>query len=44
MRWNIRFFNTRVKSETLAFAATILANFLRIAEMIEVLQKRDIRS
>jgi phage-related protein len=37
MRWNIRFFNTRVKSETLAFPPTILANFLRIVEMIELL-------
>jgi len=37
MRWSVRFLNERVKSETLSFPPSILANFLRIAEMIETL-------
>ena len=35
MSWKITFFNQKVESETLAFPAGILANFLYILEMIE---------
>ena len=36
MSWKITFFNSKVKEETLKFPAGILANFLHIAEIIEV--------
>ena len=35
MCWTITFYNQKVEQETLAFPPGILANFLRIAEMIE---------
>lgn len=35
MKWTITFYNEKVEQETLAFPPGILANFLRIAEMIE---------
>lgn len=35
MCWNITFYNRKVEQETLSFPPGILANFLRIAEMIE---------
>ena len=35
MSWRVTFYNAKVEAETLAFPAGVLANFLRIAEMIE---------
>jgi hypothetical protein len=35
MKWKITFYNEKVEQATLAFPPSILANFLRIAEMIE---------
>ena len=35
MAWAITFFNNKVEAETLALPSGILANFLRIAELIE---------
>ena len=35
MSWKITFYNEKVEKQTLALPAGILANFLRIAEMIE---------
>jgi phage-related protein len=35
MKWKITFHNEKVEQETLAFPPGILANFLRIAEIIE---------
>ena len=35
MNWRVTFLNDRVKKETLAFPEGILADFLRIVEMIE---------
>lgn len=35
MTWNVTFFNRRVKEETLAFPAGILADLLHILEIIE---------
>lgn len=35
MTWTISFYSDKVKDETLALPAGILANFLRIAELIE---------
>lgn len=35
MTWAITFFNEKVEAETLALPPGILANFLRIAELIE---------
>jgi phage-related protein len=35
MKWKITFYNEKVEQATLAFPPGILANFLRIAEMIE---------
>ncbi|MXS77065.1 type II toxin-antitoxin system RelE/ParE family toxin [Nitrosomonas sp. JL21] len=35
MTWRIKFYNEKVEAETLALPAGILANFLRIAELIQ---------
>jgi phage-related protein len=35
MRWSITFYSEKVEAETLALPPGILANFLRIAELIE---------
>lgn len=35
MRWTITFYSEKVEAETLALPPSILANFLRIAELIE---------
>ncbi len=35
MQWSITFYNEKVEAETLALPPSILANFLRIAELIE---------
>jgi len=35
MTWTITFYNEKVEAETLALPAGILANFLRIAELIQ---------
>ncbi len=35
MKWKVTFYNEKVEEETLAFPPGILANFLRIVEMIE---------
>lgn len=35
MRWTITFYNEKVEAETLALPPGILANFLRIAELIQ---------
>ncbi len=35
MRWSITFYSEKVEAETLALPPSILANFLRIAELIE---------
>ncbi len=37
MKWNIRFFDEKVHDDTLKFPTSILANFLHIVEMIEIL-------
>ena len=37
MNWKVTFFNDKVVKETQSFPAGILANFLRIVEMIEEL-------
>jgi phage-related protein len=36
MKWTITFYNSRVESETLAFPKGILANLLRIFDLIEL--------
>lgn len=36
MTWMITFYSEKVEAETLALPAGILANFLRIAELIQV--------
>jgi phage-related protein len=35
MTWTVTFYNEKVERETLALPASVLANFLRIAELIE---------
>lgn len=35
MAWTIRFYNEKVEAETLALPPGVLANFLRIADLIE---------
>ena len=35
MTWTVTFYNSKVEQDTLALSASILANFLRIAELIE---------
>lgn len=35
MSWTVTFYSTRVERDTLALPPSILANFLRIAELIE---------
>lgn len=35
MKWKVTFYNEKVEEQTLALPAGILANFLRIAELIE---------
>ena len=35
MAWNITFYSEKVEKQTLALPKGILANFLRIAELIE---------
>ncbi|MHA1567533.1 MAG: type II toxin-antitoxin system RelE/ParE family toxin [Alphaproteobacteria bacterium] len=36
MKWTITFYSVRVEKETLALPASILSNFLRIVELIEI--------
>jgi len=35
MKWNITFFNKKVRSQALAFPAGILANFLHLIRLVE---------
>jgi hypothetical protein len=38
MKWKVTFYNPKVEQETLALPAGILANFLRVVELIKEVQ------